>query len=206
MSTFKCIWNKSLSDKELIDESINMIINGKTDTMSGEIHKQYSKYIYDELSKHPDNANCLYHLGLLVSSYHKKLGIKKDQYLEYWKKAAALNHPEASFYLGFKYFNRGQSTNREEAMTLGMNAFLNGYGDIITSCSEYYDTIYRNETMLMAITKLKEQKRALEIQNHELTQRNETLTQELEQEKLKPPEQGGSEYEKAAKHFESFSK
>lgn len=198
---------KRIDDKNFLDQEIDKIINGTVDLyqMTGGIYEDDPKYTYDQLIKYPNNANCLYHLALLVLNYSKKMGIDKGQYIEYLKRAAEYNHPNSLFDLGFKYFNRDQSKNRKEAIELGTQAFINGYDNIITSCSEYYDTIYRNECMLEAITRLKEQNRELEIQNKKLKKKNHILNMDYEQEKCRPPERGGSEYEKAAQHFKDLN-
>ena len=148
------------------DQVVEDIINGKT------IHGLfiaahgwgYFDYIKNKLLYYPENANCLYYLGLI--EMHQT---GKTKYFDYAAKLGSI----PAMYI--------QGDTHESDLRLGVQALKMGYiHDPFPKSFGYYDI----KCLRKYIEELKE---------------------ELEQEKLRPPEQGGSEYEKARKHFNGLT-
>ncbi len=155
------------------DKDVEDIINGKV------VHGlfiaanmwSYHSYVREKLLEHPNNANCLYYLGLIEEHRTGKTDL-------YFKDAAKFGSIPAMYKLG--------SINGN--MKSGVQALKLGYiHQPYPKSLDYYDVNCLREYI------------------NELKEENENIKIELEQERLRPPEKGGSEYEKCEQHFNNLN-
>lgn len=145
-------------------------------------------YIYKQLSGARQNRNCNYYLGLILEYYPDPDEItvnSKTLVAKYYKDAAEAGHLGAMYKLGNCYYCDGNN----EGIKWGVKALEKGYElkvwDDATCDSRYIIDCFKGYTRKLRKYRVKAKK----------------LEQELEQERLRPPEKGGSEYEKVKQHF-----
>ena len=173
--------NHRYVSRQEIEETINKIVTGQ-DININNYYVEREKII-EKLLEYKDNGNCLYYLGLL----------QDDD--KYYKKAVKLGSRGARFMLGMKYYYK---KHQKKGIKYGLESIRNGYclsyWRINDLSWEYYvqiNTRYREE---------------VKSENTLLKERIAKLEQELQEEKYRPPGQGGSEYDNVAKHFQTLSK
>lgn len=205
--------------KEL-DESIKQIIAGQmSDYILYSDNIPFSKYIYNQLLLYSNNANCLFYLGILIQYRYYNLSLKWEDSMQYIEKAAEYDHSTAIYLLGLRqyskirldinYEKKQRKIDLDEARKQGIKAFMAGYGSNLKKdrvmFDQHYNMKYKNECMIRTIQELRNTIKTLESKVTTLETKNSEVMKELELETLRPPEIGGSQYEKIKSHFESIS-
>lgn len=163
--------------EQLTDKYVQKIVQGVQLKIDDE-GDQFWDLLHEKLTVYPDNANCIYYAAICFDENDQR----RKQWLE---KAVKLGHREAMFEYGRLLYD----ANREESIASGVEAIKAGHrekhktklGDIF-----FYQKYY-------AIT--------LENYISQLEQENARLKSELQEEQLRPPELGGSEYIQAKDRF-----
>lgn len=186
------------SDDDTPEELVQKIIRGDDVKLYpyGVFHN-YIEELCEQLKVHTDNANCMLYAAKclprkLRREYLESAGaecLPKRFRREYLERSCALGNRDAIFYCGYRQYKSGDKV----ALSMGLKAFRAGFRFInykpyqheyevqsdSPACRDYYD--------LVLLEHIKE------------------LETTLEQERLRPPEVGGSEYMKAKEHYTSLS-
>ena len=163
-----------------IYETVDKIVAGEKITFTFDLARNTKIRIkmFDLLKDKQDNANCMYYAALCLP--RKKRG-------EYLKRAGELGNVDALF---LESYSDHSIEKGLEAITKGFRSGNNKIRDIkgfYSKTLEHY--VEQQQT---------------EIEN--LREKNKKLEQELTEERLRPPESGGSEYEKAKMNFHKLIK
>lgn len=174
--------------EDKIDDIVEKIVNGETPELEGVLYKteSYDK-IFEKIKDQTENANCMAYAAWCLTDEPPNR-VERQRYLD---RAIELGSLRALFYQGLEKCQRGMSQSGIED---GIRALRAGFTvekrrGLHIHLPEYYSRI------------LESQKSSLEAENQQLKARVRTLERELEEERLRPPEAGGSDYEKARSDF-----
>lgn len=168
-------------------ELVDQIISGQYINiyyLSGETRA----LLIQKLANYPDNANGLFYSGLLQCDENKGI--------PYYKKAVKLGSLAAMVVLG-RYYNT-ITEKRTKGIKYGLKVINSGF--VIPSFLTW-EIKYCASLKDAGFQYLIEEYFKLKSQNKQLTKKVSQLECELTEERLRPPEHGGSEYEKINAHF-----
>ena len=162
----------------VVQSTLERIKAGETINAGDLINHPYQLHwreSYAYLSQHPENANCLYYLGLLVDYVCENSSTVSAE--ELYRRSMEHGSLAGMYQYGRKVY----CYNSPEGISWGLNALRKGYKCQTMDQPRYLQDTYSFETLTIYI---------------------EELRNELKEEKCRPPEKGGSDYEKAQEHFE----
>ena len=164
--------------------------------------------LYQKLVNHPLNANCMYYVAKCFASDQRPINgsppcrrqalswSRDAKYREYLEKAIILGSSDALFDRGYL----------ENSIDDGLEALQKGFR-LLKHQPRYKNTYDREEAHKVCRLFINDNKyrdyHDLVLCEHinRLEQKVSVLTADLEQERLRPPEVGGSDYNKAKEHF-----
>ena len=197
--------------QEEVDGIIRDIINKEQPDphvlFSDERYYKHVPYMYQQLLMASNVANCNYYLGLLLQYYEESEKIA-DNYnalrVKYYKAAAEAGHLGAMYKLGDEYYYQWYATVAEmnQGIELGVKALEQGY--VFQEWDSVCGTKYNLKCLTSYVEGLRHKIATHDVEKDEYKRKVEQLASELEQERLRPPEKGGSEYEKAEQHFNNL--
>lgn len=165
---------------QLTNKYVSKILQGEKPYIEDE-GSNFWDLLHDKLKIYTENANCIYFAAVCFD--------EDDHQRKTWlEKAVKLGSREAIF----EYSRLTYNENKEESVKQGVEAIKAGYRekhkiwkfDGRLPYHDYYEL-------------------SLEYYISQLESENKTLKQELQEEKLRPPELGVSNYNQAKEHFEN---
>ena len=160
-----------------VDDIVDAIINGRKPVIGSNslFDREKSAEIRAMIRDHEDNVDCMYYMTILLHD-------QKDEYEKYLQKAIQLGSLDAKFdYLAAEYFSR----QTKEVLAELLELIRNGY----------------RFNLQMIGRRVGVYAQILSLYIRELERENRKLQEKLVHEQLRPPEVGGSEFEKCKTHF-----
>ncbi len=164
---------------DFCDNYVQKIVNGENPNID-DYGTNFWNLLHEKLKIYSDNSNCMYWAAVCFDENDERRKICLE-------KAVKLGNLDAMF----EYGRINYHANKEESIKTGAQAIKSGYrqkhkskmGDILFN-KDYYEL-------------------TLEHYISQLEREMKMLKYTLQEEQLRPPEFGGSDYNQAKKHFES---